>query len=1329
MGTLKAQRATGNSLLREFLVLVVTVSVIPLAVAQTLTSGQLLGQVTDVSGAVIPQAKIELRDTATGSTRTTTADTSGQYTFAQVTPGTYAITITAQGFAKAMVPSVTVEVGKTATINVQMTVGKVTETVEVASTPGAELQTQDSTVGNTVGGDEIRALPTLERNTTSLLLLQPLAMPQQSTSTLQSSRFGGQVAGARSDQNSFLLDGGEITNPTSGNSDYYKAFSGGPEGAIPTPVESIEEFNVETNNPSGSLNVGGGAQVVMVTKRGTDRFRGSLYEYYRGAALNANRWDANRLGRPRPNVVDNRFGGSFGGPILPNAWKSYFYSNYEGRRRSEATFITRLVPSSTLRQGILRFKDGAGNTISYSLKPAGIANLCGPTGTATCDPRTLTTPATAGMNSAIARLWQMEPLGNDPTQGDGLNTIGFSAFGKFPVNTNLGIMRVDHDFGSRFHWTASYRHYTEEAGIARQADIGGVFAGDVPAVPKILSVIPRQPRFLVTGLTAILSPTLTNDIHLSWLRDWWQWISDPPFAQVPGITPAALVPGGDTVNALVPVNIDTQGARTRLWNSHGIGLRDDASWLKGTHLLRFGGSLNHTWAYFERDDGQQNSQKTLQYFMGNTIGGISFPNSAAVPSRPPQCASATSANCLPSSQTSNWNNLYAQVLGMVDAATILRARDAQLQLLPQGTDLKNTVRYDQTTLYLQDTWRLRPTLTLTYGLAWAATVPPAEDNGKFMFTVSPSGSVILPQTYLRQRQQAALRGQVFNPPVAFTPVGKLGREHPFDFVGTNFEPRVAMAWQPNFDSGVAGTLFGHGKTVLRGGYWHFYDRLNGVQTAIDPLQAVGFSQSVLCLGPGLNAAIAPPTAADCRQNSGTNPATAFRVGIDGSTIVFPSTPGGITPPVVPGNSLLPGANISFVPASQVQDPQWKPGSHNAWDLTLQRELPGNSRIEVGYVGHTARNIYQGIELNQVPFFMTAGGQSFAQGFDALAQLIASKAPITPQPFFETSLAGSSTYCAPKFSSCTAGVVSQFSGDIANQRVRNVFNGIQSQFALGPATNAATQFTNFFYWSSVALSNYHAGFLSYRIRAYQGLTLDANLTYAHSVDDVGVNQDTDQAFTNSYNPLYDYGTSLFDRKYVLTVLGVWELPFRSEKSWLKRIAEGWQIAPIVTVASGLPLRVLNGSFQEFGQSSLGAQSEAIRIGSGGTDAGRHNVTPASGQCGSSGTLNIFANPQAVCSEFRPIQLSVDQTSRGGTLRGLKLWNLDLSLTKKISVTERTSVTLSSEFFNIFNHVNFLDPGVSGYAGGAVSLQSPQTFGVITTQANDPRQIQLGLRIDF
>jgi hypothetical protein len=1305
MRTFKKRAAIGNSAFFVALVLLCVFSYAYPATAQTLTTGQVLGQVIDPSGAGVRDANVELRDASTKARRTATTNSEGQYIFPQVTPGVYSVTVTAVGFAKAVVPSVTVQVDKTATINVSLKMGTASEVVEVHSTPGSELETMSSTVGNTIGGEEILALPTLGRSATSLLLLQPLAMPQQSTSTLQSSRFGGQVAGARSDQNSFLLDGGEITNPISGNSDYFRAFSGGPEGAVPTPVESIQEFKVETNNPSGSISVGGGAQVVMVTKEGGDQFHGSLYEYYRGSALNANRWDANRLGQKKPNIVDNRFGVSLGGHFLPGAWKSFFYAHFEERRRSDASFITRIVPTASMRAGILKFSP-TNQSQWFNLNPGPTQDPatgatvpvggCPSSGAPNqnCDPRNL------GLNPVTSQLWQFEPFGNDTSQGDGLNTIGFSGFAKFPVNNYLGVLRMDHSFGSRLHWTATYRHYREDAGFLRQVDIGGILPGDVNGVPKVLSSIPRQPRYLVTGLTANITPYLTNDFHVSWLRDWWEWVSLPPFLP-PQLTgtgiPAALVPGGDTVNALVPLNIDTQNARTRLWNSHGIDFRDDASWVRGNHLFQFGGSFKHTWVFFRRDDGQQNSQKTLQYFMGNTIGGISFPGSI----RPPG---------LPSSQISNWNNLYAQVLGMVDAATILRARDASLQLLPQGTDLKNTVRYDQATFYAQDAWHLRPSLTVSYGLAWAATVPPVEEQGKIMITVFPgaSGGVVDPRTYLRNRQQAALAGQVYNPPVGFTPINNSGRKYPFDFVRHNFEPRASAAWTPNFSGGPLKGLFGNGKTVLRGGYWRFYDRLNGVQAAVDTLQAVGFGQSLLCLGPGTNSA----TGFDCRGNSGTTPTTAFRIGTDGNTITLPPLPASITPPVIPG------ANIAFVPNSQVQDPAWKPGSHNQWDFTIQRELPAKSRLEIGYVGHTARNIYEGIDLNQVPFFMVAGGQSFAQAFDALARGVT-----TPQPFFETALAGSS-FCTS--GTCTAGVAKKFGGDIANQRVRNVFNGIQSSFTLGPATNAATQFTNFYYWSSLGQSNYQAAFVSYHIRAYHGLVLDANFTYGHSLDNVSVNQDSDNAFTNSYDPHYDYGTSIFDRKYVLTVLGVWDLPLRSQNAWVKRAIGGWQLSPIVSVASGLPLRVLNGSGQEFGQTSFAFGSEAIRTGSGDASAGVNHVAPATGTgssaSGKGSGLNIFANPDAVLKQFRPVQLSVDTTSRGGTLRGFGSWNLDLSIAKKIDLhAERTRLTFSAEFFNTFNHVVFLDP--------AVSLQSPQTFGVITTQGNDARQIQLGLRLDF
>src|SRR3989442_3370752 len=152
-----------------------------------------------------------------------------------------------------------------------------------------------------------------------------------------------------------------------------------------------------------------------------------------------------------------------------------------------------------------------------------------------------------------------------------------------------------------------------------------------------------------------------------------------------------------------------------------------------------------------------------------------------------------------------------------------------------------------------------------------------------MTTVDSRGNLISPGAYLRQGAQAALAGQVFNPPVGFVPIGKTGRKYPVDFVKGNFTPSVSAAWQTSFDSGMLGTLLGKGKTVFRGGYWHFYDRLNGVQTAIDPLQAVGFGQALLCQGPGMNAA----TTVDCRGSGGVNPSTTFPICTDGRTHSFP----------------------------------------------------------------------------------------------------------------------------------------------------------------------------------------------------------------------------------------------------------------------------------------------------------------------------------------------------------------------------------------------------------------------------------------------------------
>ena len=130
-----------------------------------------------------------------------------------------------------------------------------------------------------------------------------------------SSRYGGQVAGAQSDQNVFVLDGGNVTSGVSGNSDYWTNYNGAPEGAVPTPSESIQEFRVATSNQVASFSGAGGSQVMLVTKRGGDAYHGSLYEFLQNSDLNSNSWTRNRLHQPKPLQQDNRFGATFGGSI------------------------------------------------------------------------------------------------------------------------------------------------------------------------------------------------------------------------------------------------------------------------------------------------------------------------------------------------------------------------------------------------------------------------------------------------------------------------------------------------------------------------------------------------------------------------------------------------------------------------------------------------------------------------------------------------------------------------------------------------------------------------------------------------------------------------------------------------------------------------------------------------------------------------------------------------------------------------------------------------------------------------------------------------------
>src|SRR5215475_6275962 len=415
-GRCRFRNAGLSSLSFALLIVVMAIFLSPGAApahAQSASTGAVSGQVTDQQNAAVSGAEIILLDLAKNTSLTTVTNEEGRYSFVNVPPGLYDLSVSKTGFIRAKAPGQKVTVGLVLTVNVALQLGSVTESVVITSASGAELQTTNATVGTTLTGRTIELLTNLGRDANALFILQPAVAP------------GGQVAGAVSDQNTYQLDGGNNSDDMAGATNIYTqasgfigsgAAGGTPSGVIPTPAESIEEFRVGTTNQTADFNGSAGGQVQLVTKRGTNQFHGSIYEHYLGSNFGANSWSNNRTHTPLPSSHQNRFGASLGGVLLPEmlGGKTYFFANYEARRFPQSTTVNRAVPSALLRAGVIQVPDSSGKYVAYNLNknPVTVNGVtyqpatCGASNVP-CDPRGL------GMNQLVSDIWtKLLPLPN-----------------------------------------------------------------------------------------------------------------------------------------------------------------------------------------------------------------------------------------------------------------------------------------------------------------------------------------------------------------------------------------------------------------------------------------------------------------------------------------------------------------------------------------------------------------------------------------------------------------------------------------------------------------------------------------------------------------------------------------------------------------------------------------------------------------------------------------------------------------------------------------------------------------------------------------------------
>jgi hypothetical protein len=734
-------------------------------------------------------------------------------------------------------------------------------------------------------------------------------------------------------------------------------------------------------------------------------------------------------------------------------------------------------------------------------------------------------------------------------------------------------------------------------------------------------------------------------------------------------------------------------------------------------------------------------------------------------------SSDTRPQGLPSSLNSNWDTAYAQTLGILGTAAQLFVRGGSDFHLTGAKTFADTSLIDSYSLYYNDSWKIRPTITLNYGLEWGTQMPPYEINGVQDVAVDTAGNPISTTAYLQNQVTNALNGQAYNPVIGFEPIHAVGGhpKYPFNPYYGGFSPRVAVAWNPKFNSGILGRVTGNGKTVIRAGYSRIYDRNNGVDLVLVPLLGYGFGQTIRCNGAGIIGGVA-----NCYGGSGTTPANGFRVGVDGSTGPFPAVQTALPIPAEPGVNSAAGGNISFL------DNNWRPGTNNQVTFGIQRELPDNIILEVAYVGKWSTHLYQGLDLNNVPWMMTRGGQSFAKAYAAMWAADHGGTMAGTQPFFENSLPASylsttntaiNTYNTknagtagfvplPVCTTFTCAVQTNEGGGplgTGNVGVENVYGMFQDldtggtcspscPFTFGTALPADLQGYNSMLANTTAgFSNYQAGILRVQKRAGHGLMLNANLTWSHTLSTVGINQEFTQANPSVPTDLrYDYGPAPFDTRWVFNMLGTYQLPFGKGKwlggnnSILDKVIGGWSFSPIFQWNSGLVMETYTGSCDEFGQGNVAWCSGMVPLQ--GTNVGSISRSPhfgvvSSGGIGSNGDVsaggpgvNLYANPSAVYNMFRPVILGLDGRANDlGPLYGQHRWNLDFSIAKTTKINEKIGFTFYAQFFNALNHMEFSDPGQYGSAG--IDLQNPQAFGVLNSQFNTPRHIELGLRLFF
>jgi hypothetical protein len=1204
-------------------------------------------------------------DKANDKEVSTYANSAGFYVFPQIPPAAYSIIAAAVGFAE-QTKTAELLVDQPATVDFTLTVQASQITVDV-SAAAQTLNTTDATLGDSVGNSTIQALPMEGRDPIALLTLQPgvLYLGNPAENDTMDSRSGS-VNGGRSDQGNITLDGMDDNDQINGT-----AFT----GVLRSTLDSTEEFRVTTSNGTAASGRSSGAQVSLITKTGTNGFHGSAYEYYRPTNTVSNEWFNKNtellLGEPNipQHYVQNTFGAAIGGPIKKD--KLFFFANYEGERKSIDNIVDQIVPVQQFYSGGLGYQDS--DNITHWLTSAQVTAIdsdcqtnvaCGPNPNVIAYYQPL---ATAGFYGILS------------TVGDGVNNEGYVFASPAPSTLNTSIVKLDYELSANQH--VFFRGNLQKDTLVGNENL----PGQAPS-----SMYLDNTKGLAAGHTWTPTPNIVNDLRYSFIRQGYStrgigtgtgdWVNFRFLAQ----------PTADTLSTVVNVPVQN--------------ITDNLTWIKGTHTLSFGGN----WRGIENNRGTDANSYTNA--STNPYWLYDAPNDPSSQFNVPPVGSG-----FENSYEIAYDSLVGTVPDTTQTYNYSVTSPTGGTLYPDGAFINRHFKANEFEYYVQDSWRIKPTLTVTFGIRHSLLQAPYESHGQ---EVAPTVNT---RAWFLSRAAAAAQGEPqiapYVEPLSFSPSGKANHMPGYwAKQKDNIAPRLAIVFAPDTH------------TSIRAGFGMYYDHFGqGIVNSFDQEGSFGLSQGVSSPASYYTVQDSPrftgphtiPSLSGC-----PNPA---------ATVSYPFQPASYEN--APASVLNCGLAITWGIDNNIKTPY-----SYGLDFSFQHDLPGGFVFEESYVGRLGRHLLQQLDLAEPADYVDPkGGGDYFTAADKLSRLTDQNgsnpnASVPAIPFFED-------------------VFGQTNPSPGESETQNIYSNYWSYYRDGAGETSAiydldlypnngngppvwdffqSQFSSLYAWSSIGTSSYNALQFTFRHPASHGLTTDFSYTFSKSID-MGSgaergNEFSPDAFSgtgsiqNSWNPKLNKGPSDFDIRSLVTVDAVYALPFGRGKpimaganAVVDALIGGWQLSGLSRWASPLPFSVVApGWATNWQQEGQGVVTGSVQV--------KKHIANGVPQVFAGNTANNINNGIVYGN---PIRLPYPgEAGERNNFRGDGYLDVDTALAKTWSLHEELKLKFAAEVYNVANTVRFDDSPIN--LNGNLT---EGTFGAYGGMLSTYRRMQFGLRLDF